>query len=181
MARERTKGVSLAKGPVALLGIAMIVFGVIAFISGGSQFDANPIDGTANGKSFLGLELNSWSSLLFVAGGLALVLSAPLHWGAKSMALIVGLVFGAASVIAIYDGDDVFGIFAADGLTELVWGALAIALIVLSLLPRVGKKRVAPEREGRVHEPPPAYDDRTSTGTSTGTRTGSDDVGSRRV
>ena len=168
MARDHEhKGTSLAKGPVGILGIAMIVFGVIAFISGGSQFDANPVDGTVNGDTFLGLELNSWSSLLFVAGGLALVLLAPLHWGAKSMSLIVGLVLGAASVIAIYDGDDVFGIFAANGKTELVWGALSVALIVLSLLPRVNKRRrTEPDyRGGRVHEPV-ATRDETTTGST---------------
>ena len=61
-----------------------------------------------------------------------------MHWGAKSLSLIVGLVLGAASVIALVDGDDVFGIFAANGLTKLVWGIAAAVLLVLALLPRVG-------------------------------------------
>jgi hypothetical protein len=55
--------------------------------------------------------------------------------------LIVGLALGAASVIALVDGDDVFGIFAANGLTKLVWGVAAAVLLVLALLPRVGARK----------------------------------------
>lgn len=136
-------GVSLAKGPVAILGLAMIAWGVISFLMGGNGFTADPMSGTATGDTFLGLEGNGWTNLLWVAAGLLLVFGAPMHWGAKSMAIIVGLVLGAASVISMADGDDVFGIFAANGLTQLAWGAAAVALLVLSLLPRVGRKRKA--------------------------------------
>ncbi len=41
-------------------------------------------------------------------------------------------------MIALVDGDDVFGIFAANGLTKLIWGIAAAVLLVLALLPRVG-------------------------------------------
>jgi hypothetical protein len=57
------------------------------------------------------------------------------------LSLIVGLALGAASVIALVDGDDVFGIFAANGLTKLVWGVAAAVLLVLALLPRVGSRK----------------------------------------
>jgi hypothetical protein len=136
-------GVSLAKGPVGLLGLAMIAWGVIHFLMGGNSFTASPPSGTVNGDTFLGLEGNGWTNLLWVAAGLLLAFGAPLHWAAKSMALIVGLVLGAASVISMVDGDDVFGIFAANGLTQLAWGAAAVALLLLALLPKVGRKRKA--------------------------------------
>jgi len=138
---RKDKGISLAKGPIGLLGLAMIAFGVLAFLFGGNGFDMSPVDGTVNGDTFLGIEGNGWTNALWVAAGLLLVLGAPMHWGAKSMAIIVGLVLGAASVISIFDGEDVFGIFAANGPTMLAWGAAATALLVLSLLPRVGKRR----------------------------------------
>jgi hypothetical protein len=152
--KDRSKGVSLAKGPVAIVGLVLLAYGVTAFIFGGHSFAAHPIDGAVNGKTWLGLEVNAWSSLLFVAAGLLLLFGAPLHWAAKSMSLIVGLVLGAASVIALYDKQDVFGIFAANGLTKLVWGAAAALLIVLSLLPRVGKKRDKDRGEPVVDERP---------------------------
>jgi hypothetical protein len=141
MATRERKGVSLAKGPVALLGMASLVFGILGFVFGGQSFSVDIPDGTIEGETFLGLEGNGWTNLLFIGAGALLLFGAPLHWGAKSMGIIVGLGAGAASVIALVDGDDVLGIFAANGLTKLVWGAASIALLVLALLPRVGGKR----------------------------------------
>ena len=148
MARTKeSKGVSLAKGPAALIGLALLAYGVTGLIFGGQSFTSNPMNGTVNGETWLGLEVNGWSSLLFIAAGALLLFGAPLHWGAKTMSLIVGLALGAASVIALVDGDDVFGIFAANGLTKLVWGAAAALLLILALLPRVGGKKKTDTRD----------------------------------
>lgn len=149
MAKNREKGISLAKGPVALIGLVLLAYGITAFIFGGHSFAAHPLSGTVNGKTWLGLEVNAWSSLLFIAAGALLLFGSPLHWAAKSLSLIVGLALGAASVIALYDKQDVFGIFAANGLTKLVWGAAGGLLILLSLLPRVGGKKRGEDRGAR--------------------------------
>jgi hypothetical protein len=142
MAKDsKSKGVSLAKGPVAIVGIALLAYGISGLIFGGNGFTSDPVSGTAQGTKWLGLEANGWSNLLFAGAGALLLFGAPLHWGAKSLSLTVGLVLGAASVIALFDGDDVFGIFAANGLTKLVWGIAASVLLVLALLPRVGGKK----------------------------------------
>jgi hypothetical protein len=171
MAQNNHKGVSLAKGPVALVGLALLAYGVTAFLFGGHSFAAEPISGTVNGKTWLGVEVNAWSSLLFIGAGALLLFGSPLHWGAKSLALIVGLALGAASLIALYDKHDVLGIFAVNGLTKLVWGAAATALLILALLPRVGGKTQARRarrsgaptpapRHQRVADPEPARFDR---------------------
>lgn len=147
MARHRTAdeyhptagseaGVSLAKGPAAIIGLLLLAYGVLALIFGSANFEASPIEGDVLGETFLGIEGNGWTNLLFAAGGALLLLGAPLHWGAKSLSLIVGLVLGAASVIALWYDDDVFGIFAANGPTTLAWGVAAAILLVLALLPR---------------------------------------------
>jgi hypothetical protein len=149
MAKDsKSKGVSLAKGPVAIVGIALLAYGISGLIFGGNGFTSDPVSGTAQGTKWLGLEANGWSNLLFAGAGALLLFGAPLHWGAKSLSLIVGLVLGAASVIALFDGDDVFGIFAANGLTKLVWGIAASVLLVLALLPRVGGKKDPGEEPG---------------------------------
>ena len=137
---HRTKGTSLAKGPVGLLGLALLAYGITALIFGSHSFAQHAPNGAVHGKSWLGLEVNGWSGVLFVAGGLLLLLAAPLHWGAKGMSLIVGLALGAAALIALANGHGTLGIFAANHLTELVWGAAAALLIVISQLPRVGAK-----------------------------------------
>ncbi|MCP9490269.1 MAG: hypothetical protein MSC31_10395 [Solirubrobacteraceae bacterium MAG38_C4-C5] len=133
---ERKGGSSLAKGPVAIVGLLLLAFGVLALIFGDANFEAAPIDGDVDGEPFLGILGNGWTNLLFAAAGALLLLGAPLHWGAKGLSLIVGLVLGAASSIALWYGDDVFGIFAADGPTTLAWGAPAAILLALALLPR---------------------------------------------
>jgi hypothetical protein len=144
--RQTTKGTSLAKGPVGLIGLALLAYGITALIFGGHSFAQHAPNGAVHGNSWLGLEVNGWSGLLFIAAGLLLVLAAPLHWGAKGMSLIIGLALGAAAVIALANGHGALGIFAANHLTELVWGAAAALLIVLSRLPRVGAKTSAYER-----------------------------------
>ena len=138
--RRRTKGTSLAKGPVGLIGLALLAYGITALIFGGHSFAQHAPNGAVHGRSWLGLEVNGWSGLLFIAAGLLLLLAAPLHWGAKGMSLIVGLALGAAALIALANGHGAVGMFAANHLTELVWGAAAALLIVLSQLPRVGGK-----------------------------------------
>jgi hypothetical protein len=137
---KKTGGISLAKGPIALIGALLLAYGATAFVMGGHSFALDFPSGTVNGKTWLGLEVNAWSSLLFIAAGVLLLISAPAHWAAKTMSLIVGLVLVAAAVIALYDKHDVLGIFAANGPTRLVWGVAGVLLIVLSLLPRVGRK-----------------------------------------
>ena len=138
--RHRTKGTSLAKGPIGLIGLGLLAYGISALIFGGHGFTQHAPTGAVDGKTWLGLEVNGWSGLLFVAGGLLLLLGAPMHWGAKIMSLIVGVSLAALCLIALANGHGALGIFAANGLTELVWGAAGAVLIVVSLLPRVGAK-----------------------------------------
>jgi hypothetical protein len=151
--RPARKGVSLAKGPVGLIGVLSLALGVLGFLFGSQSFTMHPVSGDVTGGTFLGIAGNGWTWLLFAGGGLLLLLGSPTHWGAKSLALIVGLVAGAASVIAMFDGKDVFGIIAENGWTELVLGAAAVALIVVSFLPRVGRRRGSARTPGRRQEP----------------------------
>ena len=163
---DRTKGVSLAKGPVGIIGIVLLAGGILGLLFGSTEFGMNAPDGDVTGGTWLGIEGNGWTWLLFAGAGLILLLSAPMHWSAKTMALIVGLVMAAAAIIALVDGSDVLGIFAANGMTVLAFGAAAVACLIVAMLPRVGKRRreeVVVERDrgrrfgrrddGRVREP----------------------------
>jgi hypothetical protein len=138
---ERTKGFSLAKGPVGIIGIVLLAGGILGLLWGSTDFTTNAPNGDVTGGTFFGIEGNGWTWLLFAGAGLLLLLSAPMHWGAKTIALIVGLALGAAAVLAVIDGSDVFGIFAANDMTKLVWGIAAVALVIVAMLPRVGKRR----------------------------------------
>src|SRR4051794_19294602 len=135
------RGVSLAKGPVAIIGIASLALGILGFIFANQSFSFDAPSGTAQGSTFLGIEGNGWTWALFAAAGLLLLLGSPIHWGAKSMAFIVGVVMVVGALIALSDGTDILGIFATNNWTKLVMGAGGIALIVLSMMPRVGRRR----------------------------------------
>jgi hypothetical protein len=139
--RTTTPGVSLAKGPVSIIGMILLAYGVTGLIFGGNNFDSSPLDGTVNGDTWLGIEGNGWSNLLAIGAGGILLFGAQLHWAAKTTALVVGLGFAAAAIIALVDGgDDVLGIFAANDATILAWAITAAVLVVVGLLPRVGRK-----------------------------------------
>lgn len=184
---KKAKGVSLAKGPVALIGMALLAYGITGLLFGGRGFSVDVPSGTVNGESWLGLEVNGWSNLLFIAAGALLLFGSPVHWGAKTMSMLVGLALGAASVIALVDGEDVLGIFAANGLTKLVWGVASAVLLILALLPRVGGKKadradrderaIEHDRERRMVGTEPREGRRfvRDDGVSTGSRAASDD------
>jgi hypothetical protein len=140
-APPRKRGVSLAKGPVALIGIAALALGVLGFIFGDQSFNFDFPSGTVEGGTFLGIEGNGWTWGLFAAAGLLLLLGSPIHWGAKSMAFIVGVAMVIGALIALSDGTDILGIFATNNWTTLVMGAAGAGLILLSMLPRVGRRR----------------------------------------
>jgi Domain of unknown function (DUF4383) len=139
--RVRTRrGMSLAKGPAGIIGLICLAYGVIGLIFFGHSFTAHPMNGTVNGPTWLGIEGNGWTNLLIAVGGLLLLMWAPMHWGAKTMSLIVGGAFIAACILAVIDGADVFGIFAANNWTKLAWGIAGAVLILVAMMPRVGKR-----------------------------------------
>jgi hypothetical protein len=165
MSTRSQTGRSLAKGPVAIVGVLGIAFGVAGLIFGGHGFTTGNIPhGAVTGKLWLGVMANGWTNLLFIAGGLLLLLGSSMHWGAKTSAFVVAGVLGAAAVIAVIRGNGVFGIFAANHRTEIVWGGAAILLVLLSMLPRVGRSRAVQEpvaADARTVREPVAADART--------------------
>ena len=136
--RADSKGVSLAKGPIAILGLIGLAYGLSGLIFASHAFALHIPHGAVTGKHWLGLLVNGWSDLLFIAAGLALLLFSPVHAAAKSMAVLVGWVLIAAAVVAVIRGNGVFGIFAANKLTELIWAAAGVLLLIVAWLPRVG-------------------------------------------
>jgi len=135
------RGVSLAKGPVAILGVASLALGILGFIFADQSFTFDAPSGTVEGGTFLGIEGNGWTWVAFAAAGLLLLLGSPIHWGAKSMAFIVGVVSVVGALISLSDGDDILGIVATNNWTTLIMGLGGAALILLSMMPRVGRRR----------------------------------------
>ena len=138
---NRTKGVSLAKGPVGIIGAILLAGGILGLLFGSTDFTTHAPNGDVTGGTWLGIEGNGWTWVLFGGTGLVLLLSATMHWSAKSMALLGGLVMTVACVLAIVDGNDVLGIFAANRWTMVAFGAAAVALLLVAMMPRVHRRR----------------------------------------
>ena len=138
---DRTKGVSLAKGPVGIIGLVLLAGGILGLLFGSTDFAMDAPNGDVTGGTWLGIEGNGWTWLLFAGAGVLLLISAPMHWSAKTMAMIVGLAMAAAAIITAVDGSDALGIFAANGWTILAYAAAAAACLIVAMLPRVGRRR----------------------------------------
>ena len=137
----RRKGVSLAKGPVGIIGAVLLAGGILGLLFGSTDFTTNAPDGDVVGGTWIGIEGNGWTWLLFGGTGLLLLISAPMHWSAKSMSMLGGLVMLVACVLAIVDGNDVLGVFAANRATMVAFGAAAVAMLIVAMLPRVGRRK----------------------------------------
>jgi hypothetical protein len=148
-------GVSLAKLPVALIGLASLALGVVGYIQADRSFTMNAPSGTVTGTTFLGIEGNGWTWLGFAVGGLLLLLGSRFHIGAKLMAFIVGVAYGVGALIALSDGTDILGIFATNKWTKLALGVAGVALVALSMLPRIGRRRAVVAPADTVVEPAP--------------------------
>ncbi|WP_205697283.1 DUF4383 domain-containing protein [Conexibacter sp. SYSU D00693] len=136
-------GVSLAKGPALLVGSVLLAYGLTGLLTNSTfpDFSAAFPDGTAQGESWLGPEVNGWTNWLCIAAGGLLLFGAAQHLLAKTMSLVVGLALAAATVIAVIDGEDVLGLAAANGWTKLGLGIAAAVLLVNVLMPRTKGKR----------------------------------------
>lgn len=120
---------------VALLGLLLFCFGLGGLVFSGAEFGGNPPDGTVNGETWLGVEGNAWTFLLFMAAGGILFGASATRLAAKAAAVTIGVILGAAAVIALSDGNDVFGALAANGPTALVWGVAAVLLLIIGFAP----------------------------------------------
>ena len=133
------KGISLARGPALILGTILQVAGLY-FLYKQHLFPkfSNLPDGKvpAPAKVFFGIfGANGWTGLLTATAGGLLLFGAAQHLLAKTMSLIVGIVLGAAAVIALISGN-VLGLAAANGWTEILWGGSAAILLFNTLIPR---------------------------------------------
>jgi hypothetical protein len=155
------RGISFARGPALILGTILLVAGLY-FLYKEHTFPhfSNFPKGTApvEGKVFFGIfGANGWTGMLTAAAGGLLLFGAAQHLLAKTMSLIVGVALGAAAIIALISGD-VLGMAAANGWTELLWGAAAVILLFNTLVPR--RRRTVEVVDGAAAAPaagaPPA-------------------------
>ena len=118
-------------------GLALLLAGVLGFISD-SSFDTG--DGV-DGGSFLGFEVNAWHNLVHVASGLVLIAAARKRASARAVAIGFGLVYGLVALIGIIDGSDVLGIIPINSADNVLHVALAALGLLTGLISRSDDRR----------------------------------------
>jgi hypothetical protein len=132
------KGISLARGPALILGTILLAAGLYFLYKQHNfpKFSNFPNgDAPVDGKVFGIFGANGWTGMLTAVAGGLLLFGAAQHLLAKTMSLIVGVGLGVAAVIAVISGN-VLGMAAANGWTEVAWGAAAAILLFNTLVPR---------------------------------------------
>jgi hypothetical protein len=147
-------GPSLAKGPALIVGTILVVFGLGGLLVNADfpQVSSSFPDGTAQGSSWLGFEVNGWTNFVCIAAGALLLFGAAQHHLAKLMSLVVGIGLGVCAVAAFIDGTDVFGLAAANGLTKLGMGVAAVVLLLNAVMPRVTRERPVAAADGTADD-----------------------------
>ena len=151
-------GPSLARPPALALGTILLAAGLYFLYRQHTFTPLSNFPGGAartGGNAFLGIfGANGWTGMLTAIAGGLLMFGAAQHLLAKTMSLIVALALGAAAIIALVRHGNVLGLAAANGWTELGWGASALILLANSLMGRV--RRTAPLEPGAAPRTPEA-------------------------
>jgi hypothetical protein len=135
-------GPSMAKALPMIIGSILIAYGLTCLLKNSVFPNAadNFPNGSPQGTSWLGIEVNGWTSFFNIAAGGLLLFGLAQHHLAKTMSLLVGLALGACAIIALIS-DNVLGLAAANGWTELGWGIAAVLLVLNVLAPRRRRER----------------------------------------
>ena len=120
---------------VAVVGLVLFAYGVTGLVFSEAEFGGDPVDGTTQGDTWLRAEGNGWTFLSWMAAGVVLFGASSSRMAAKTAAMVIALLFGAAAVLALIDGDDVLGTLAPNDTTALGWGVAALLLLVIGLVP----------------------------------------------
>lgn len=136
-------GPSAAKALPMIIGSILVAYGLTGLLKNAVFPHASSSfpNGSPQGSSWLGIEVNGWTNFFSITAGALLLFGLAQHHLAKTMSLLVGLALGACAIIALIS-DNVLGLAAANGWTELGWGIAAGLLALNMLAPRRRRERV---------------------------------------
>ena len=139
---ERTKGFSLAKGPVGIIGAVLLAGGILGLLFGSTSFATDAPNGDVTGGTFLGIEGNGWTLLRLRRGR-----RDPAHERADALGrqddgadrrprACPPRACSRSSTATTCSASR-----PPTAATMLVMGAAGVALLVLAMLPRVGGRK----------------------------------------
>jgi len=141
---------TLAQWYCLLAGAALLLAGLFGFVADGS-FGANAPDGSVQGDSFLGFEVNGWHNLVHIASGVVLLAAANAAPAARLTAITFGVVYGIVALIGLIDGSDVLGFIPVNAADNVLHIALAALGVVAGLQSRTfrGRRPAGDRQHGR--------------------------------
>lgn len=124
----------------ALIGGALLLLiGVLALVTHGLRFGTTS---SAPGDDFVIWRMNGWDTVAYMALGALGVFMASRVDGARTYAMVAGVLLVAAAVWGFIDGDGVAGIFAVDT-TDNIFNAALGGLGLLAAFPPESMQRRA--------------------------------------
>jgi hypothetical protein len=126
-----------------LAGLALLLAGIFGFIAD-ATFDTSAsvdpeggnADGSIQGDSFLGFEVNGWHNVVHLLSGLVLLGASRTWRSAKTVAIGFGAVYGLVALIGLIDGNDVLGIIPINGADNVLHVALSLLGIIAGVISR---------------------------------------------
>lgn len=165
-AAVRTRARTPAQWYCLLAGLALLLVGILGFLSDASFDTGNAVQG----EKFLGFEVNAIHNLVHVASGLLLLAASPRRASARVVALGFGLVYGLVAIIGLVDGEDVLGLIPINGPDNILHVALAAGGVITGLISRNDDRgRGTTVLDRRTDERRFGRGERTTTGTAQAT------------
>jgi hypothetical protein len=123
-----------ARAFCAVLGSVLVVAGLVGLLADSS------LGGPNERGSLLGLDVNGWHSLVYIATGLLLLAGVPSAAGARVVCALVGVTYAAVAVLGWADGTEVLGLIPVDSADNVVHAALAVLALGAAAAPAPSRR-----------------------------------------
>jgi hypothetical protein len=141
-----------------IVGATLILAGLLGFIADatfdtgltGVDAEGGNADGSLQGDSFLGLEVNGWHNIVHLLSGLLLLSGANRPNAAKRVAMIFGITYLVVTIIGLIDGNDVLSLLPVNAADNVLHALLALGALAVALMARTdeGERREHGDRHG---------------------------------
>ncbi|MEA2322857.1 MAG: hypothetical protein QOD81_2707 [Solirubrobacteraceae bacterium] len=145
-AASSTRGAHGERAPAQLFalvgGATLVLVGLLGFVADASFDTGSQIDG----GSLIGFEVNGIHNLVHIASGLLLLAGARRPGTARTVCLIFGVTYGVVTLIGLFDGDTVLGLFPVNPADNVLHIGLTVLALAFALMPDRDRNAAADRR-----------------------------------
>jgi hypothetical protein len=111
-------------------GLTLVLVGLVGFAADASFATGSQVDG----GSLLIFEVNGIHNLVHIASGLLLLAGAARPGSARTVCLVFGLTYGAVTLIGLFDGETVLGLFPVNPADNVLHIGLTVLALAFALM-----------------------------------------------